>query len=488
MNLFAKKALAILLLISLTICLSACSNEPVEPSSTPEPTKAPAETPIDTPEPTEPPIEHAVQGRRIVVGPNDVVFWGYGPYLCSALIDETGMIYDTVIEAQFRADIQSLAILDGWLYVGSNDGLFRYELAKFAEGSVEPQQITDREIDYGFQIYGDTAYYEYGYTVYCAPITGGEEGEAAHNMDEFVVTSEGIYFSAHGGGLYLVSLDGAQQNRLAQTPEYCKLSLVGRDIYFRCEKNDQISYYCAADGSTTLVNKMNSLSDYSYIWANEDYLLFETSGYDVYSYNFAEGSETLISGKGSYPEIEDGFLYGNRLYSLSYDGGSVSVYDLENAQCATADVKSVLDGFIKGQQQGSSSGGFDICEDMEVLSASSYDVLMCRHFKLNMPKGLPWHWEQINSTTVILYYTPAYVSFGGGKLVSIRAYDHGDESYKDIPAWTLAGQTDEKVFIAIYPTDVQFDPADPTQAEEYMILSEHLAGIANLKTPFEIFN
>jgi len=44
------------------------------------------------------------------------------------------------------------------------------------------------------------------------------------------------------------------------------------------------------------------------------------------------------------------------------------------------------------------------------------------------------------------------------------------------------------VFIAIYPTDVQFDPADPTQAEEYMILSEHLAGIANLKTPFEIFN
>ena len=71
-----KRITLLLLLTSLILCLSACGgsdNEEVVP--TPEVTQPPIE---ETPEIIEPKIETAVQGRRIVMASNDVLFWGYG--------------------------------------------------------------------------------------------------------------------------------------------------------------------------------------------------------------------------------------------------------------------------------------------------------------------------------------------------------------------------------------------------------------------------
>ena len=50
------------------------------------------------------------------------------------------------------------------------------------------------------------------------------------------------------------------------------------------------------------------------------------------------------------------------------------------------------------------------------------------------------------------------------------AYEWNDNSYTDFPDWSLAGSDENMKYIAVFPTDVRFDPNDQTQAKEYQEL------------------
>ena len=79
-----------------------------------------------------------------------------------------------------------------------------------------------------------------------------------------------------------------------------------------------------------------------------------------------------------------------------------------------------------------------------------------------------------------LIYTPAADAGYGGRIVTIKAYDMDDDSYKNIPSYQVAGvgRNVNKRFIAIYPSDVQYDPNDATQAAEYKELYDHTRKIS----------
>lgn len=119
-------------------------------------------------------------------------------------------------------------------------------------------------------------------------------------MYTYSVTADGIYFTQKEGGIYRLSFDGALQERLVETGEKCHFVLSGDVIFYRCEENDQIYEYAMKDGSVSVVNKMQPLSDSSCLWATEQFLLYRSDD-DAYEYNRTSGEEKDSTRERSCP-------------------------------------------------------------------------------------------------------------------------------------------------------------------------------------------
>ena len=63
----------------------------------------------------------------------------------------------------------------------------------------------------------------------------------------------------------------------------------------------------------------------------------------------------------------------------------------------------------------------------------------------------------------------------GGKLVTILVYNAGDDSYDVIPEYNIIGESNGKVYIAAYPTDVQFDESDKKSYSDYMAVLDEVS-------------
>ena len=89
------------------------------------------------------------------------------------------------------------------------------------------------------------------------------------------------------------------------------------------------------------------------------------------------------------------------------------------------------------------------------------------HFKLTL--GLPntWTYEQISMTSIIIFNDAGRMFGDGGTLFTLSAYDPDDKSYEDISHYSVAGESDGKVYIAEYPEDAQADVNDETHQKEY---------------------
>ena len=436
--------------------------------------------------------QQAIQGRSIFIDESGVAFWGYGPLICTGLVDENGHIYDPVVEAQTTSDIYGMAVYNKDLYLASNDGLFRYDLEIFQEGGTQaPTMLTEDSIDDGFEIWEDTIYYRYGTTLYSIPIDGGEETKVATDTEGFTVTADGIYYASTEGGIYRLSFDGALQERITQTEEDCQFNLSGDSIFYRCDGSDQICQVSLQDGSTTVVNKPRTLSDYSYLWVKGDTLLYEDSHYEHFLLSMDDGSE-LSMGDGSLPHKEEGFLYGDILYSCNPYTGSILEYHLSTGEVCQLETKPVVQAALQEQADTSSGASTDLPADFDILSGlqiteGDQDLtwVLSEHIIMSFPSQYATQLEQYDATSFGIIYVPAALSGYGGHLVTITAYPIGDTSYQEAPSWTKAGQAEGIQYIAFFPTDVQYDPSDPTQAKEYPALLDYLYQIGSTDAPFQ---
>lgn len=437
--------------------------------------------------------QQAIQGRSIFIDQSGVAFWGYGPLICTGLVDENGHIYDPVVEGQTTSDIYGMAVYNKDLYLASNDGLFRYDLEIFQEGgTMSPQMLTEDSIDDGFEIWADTIYYRYGTSLYSISVEGGERTKMATDTDGFTVTADGIYYTSSEGGIYRLSFDGNLQERIVQTEEDCQFNLVGDSIFYRCDGSDQICQVSLKDGSTTVVNKPRTLSDYSYLWIWGDQLLYEDSHYERFLLSLTDGSERSLGDDGFLPDKEEGFLSGSILYGCNIYTGSLQEYHLTTGEVCQLETKPVVQAALQEQADTTSGASTGLPADYDILSGlqitegnQGLTWVMSEHIIMSFPTRYATQLEQYSSTSFGIIYVPAALSGCGGQLVTIEAFPVGDTSYQQAPSWTLAGQAEGIQYVAFFPTDVQFDPNDCTQAEEYPALLDYLKKIGSSDGPFQ---
>ena len=137
------------------------------------------------------------------------------------------------------------------------------------------------------------------------------------------------------------------------------------------------------------------------------------------------------------------------------------------------------------------SGDYDIMEGFRVEENddADYAVIYGNGFVLTMPEDDDWGYEA-DSTSLNIYMKDAREAGFGGDLVTIMAFDPEDTSYEDFPSYSVAGKSQRvnKTFIALFPTDAQFDPNDPDQEEDYTELFNYVKKISEgaADSPFEI--
>lgn len=421
-------------------------------------------------------------GKMIFVDPSGVAFWGDDSYLCSGVVGENG-IEEVVIEAQMTYEIKALAVYESRLYVGSKDGIYSYALSDLQGGDVvSPEQISDSDPDNRFTIRNGKLYYRYGYSVYSVDLADGTEIEVAQNTYDYEIMNEKIVYTGMDGGIFTASEDGKTWSKLTDTPSNCKMSVASEQIYYTAQEDDELFQSDISGSVPVKVKVSEDLSEYDDIWANENYLLYESSGYEPMLLNLKDNSDTKVTEAVTFPTKGDGFLVDNKLYGYDKYKQTLYLYDLENGSYVEENISQILQQQIAAhsaqvsgdlaQNSGASSNaeGYDISEGLfqyDNTAGENEKMLGGTYFDLTLPGTVPWGWEKTSNTSVKIYYQGALDSGYGGTVVTVRAYDPDDTSYLELPRYQIAGKSSDKVYVAIFPTDLQYDASNAVQTDEY---------------------
>jgi len=114
--------------------------------------------------------------------------------------------------------------------------------------------------------------------------------------------------------------------------------------------------------------------------------------------------------------------------------------------------------------------GFNILSGLRLVNTGSGAWFEADHFRLTLPNVENYSHAGLDNNSFEIYYVPARNDGFGGKVVTIRAYDSYDTSYQYLPSWKICGRAGSRVYVAIYPTDLQCNPARPAQVEAYKSL------------------
>ncbi len=148
--------------------------------------------------------------------------------------------------------------------------------------------------------------------------------------------------------------------------------------------------------------------------------------------------------------------------------------------------EEATDEAVATEEAAEQTMGYDITRGLTVKEVNDMAVLVGNGFELTMPNTGTWSYEANGPDSVSVYYMDAKSAGFGGNLVSIMAMSLDDTSYEDFPDYAIAGESEALGvrWIALFPTDVQFDPKDETQATEYQELLDHVKMIGTSTSPF----
>ncbi len=191
----------------------------------------------------------------------------------------------------------------------------------------------------------------------------------------------------------------------------------------------------------------------------------ETKAADAYNVKVESGYLALRSDPSFNADNELEALYTGDTFYVMYDEDATYVYGYS---------ESGKRGYVNKNYL---VEAYNIAKGIKADTRQGVSWLETDYFRMYLPADIDWNYEVVDNETISIYYAPAKENGYGGHVVTIKAYDWGDNEYADFPSWSIAGQNDEKKFIAIYPTDVQFDPNDFTQADEYRRLMEVAEGM-----------
>ena len=393
--------------------------------------------------------EGVVQGSSLYQK-NGVIFWGYDDRLCSALIGEDGLPYDFISEGSMGEEIYSVAVYDGALYLATDIGIIR-----LATDQAEAEQGygvvlgNDRLSIESFQIYEDYIYYTYGYNLRRVPINPGEREKLEENITCMQVSSKGIYCLNKDGELLLVSLDGTERKTLCKLDSQGDLGIFDNKAYITTgEADDYIYVYDLERDELEELELEEDISPYNPVWVLEGKLYYNNEKFKLRCLDLSTGEDELLPTEFDLPDYNEGFM----LEGFGYYKLSDSLYWAELGEDYSEKIKI-------GQALNSTasvSGAYDIARNIGV-GYDKTEFLYSDCFVLNMPDfPSDWDYEVLSKTAVQIVHYPSRDAGYGGNVVSIMAYDKDDDSYEILPHYTVAGESKDKVYIACFPTDVQY--------------------------------
>jgi len=475
-----RRIISLLLAAVLLVLVSGCGGGGAEEvTESPEPSEA-----VKLPAPKKEPVskgltDGVILGRGVFIdGENGVAFWRTNETLCSGLVDLSGQIYDFYAEGEFPITLWSIAIRGDDCVLGASEGMFLMSLSAFGQGVNQMMKLNMHSVLKGFSILGDYIYYLSEDELYRAAFSGEGETRITSGVSDFELTSDGIYYTMSDGGLYRMGLDGGDRTELAETGDDAFLYARDSDILCWAGRDDSVFLWDVEDEALREISLEESLKEGECIWpVGKDAFIYTDKDDHVHRCNITDGSDEVLDSLYVLPDKGEGCVHNDVLY-YSY---SETVYwaDLLTCQKGSAelgkDFPRPSGGAPASQESGSpqppaSGGEFDISANIQFQASQGYSLLINDYFSVCLPMLPEWDVEVIDKETLSFYYPPAADAGYGGHFLTIKAFDWEDSSYEDFPSWSIAGMDENKIYVAIFPTDVQFDPSSATQAEEYNIL------------------
>ena len=297
------------------------SAEIPSPSPTSTPTAAPTAEPEPEPTPEPEPLaltDGVVLGRRVFVHENGVAFWGAEEYICSALLDSAGNLYDFCVEGLTNTRIVGSAILDSYYYMSTYDGIFRFALADLQTGNNGSELLCDDTAYDGFSIYNGAIYYQDDDALLTLPIDGGEPQTILSGIEDCEITNQGIFYTNMTEGLYLMDPDTRDSKRLIDCPAGCHIAL--RDSTFYLWASREVLQYNYATGATRSLTLAHEPDMEEHIWPSAgDTLVYTGTDDEIYSYDLSSDSEITLSSFSTLPDKGQGCFPSNVLYYIYTD-------------------------------------------------------------------------------------------------------------------------------------------------------------------------
>ena len=118
---------------------------------------------------------------------------------------------------------------------------------------------------------------------------------------------------------------------------------------------------------------------------------------------------------------------------------------------------------------------YDIAAGLKLKDKDGVKILSTDHFILTLTHGDSWDAKVNSRNSITIYNTALYEANRGGKLVTILAYDSGDENYVVLPEYNVIGESGGKVYIAAYPTDMQYDSSNKKAVADYLTVFDEVS-------------
>lgn len=132
---------------------------------------------------------------------------------------------------------------------------------------------------------------------------------------------------------------------------------------------------------------------------------------------------------------------------------------------------------------------YDIAANMKLKDKDGIKTLKTDHFTLTLSHGDSWDTKVNSKNSITIYNIALNKAKRGGKLVTILAFNSGDKSYDVLPDYNVIGESDGVVYIAAYPTDMQYDGGKKNDIAEYQAVFEEVCRLkaGDADNPF-VFN
>lgn len=117
---------------------------------------------------------------------------------------------------------------------------------------------------------------------------------------------------------------------------------------------------------------------------------------------------------------------------------------------------------------------YDIAANLQLAGGGDVKAIDTDHFTITLTHGSSWDYTVDSKTSITIYNIASREADCGGRLVSIIAYDAGDKDYEMLPSYGVIGEKDGKVYIAEYPSDVQFNFEDEQATADYQAVYDEL--------------